>query len=47
MQFIYKNGDLYYHNGKADKYIGFFISVCSLLLLLIAIIMKLKSRNAL
>lgn len=43
LQYLDKNGDLYYLRSKADKYIGYFILVCSALLLLLGIYMKVKS----
>lgn len=44
LQYLDKEGDLYYLRSEADKYIGFFILGCSGLLLMLGIYMKLKSN---
>lgn len=44
LQYLDKEGDLYYLRSKADKYIGFFLLGCSGLLLVFGIYMKLKSN---
>ena len=44
LQYLDKEGDLYYLRSKADKYIGFFLLGCSGLLLVFGIYMKFKSN---
>jgi len=43
LQYLDKNGELYYLRSKVDKYIGYFILGCSGLLLLLGFYMKAKS----
>lgn len=45
LQYLDKNGELYYLRSRADKYIGYVILGCSVLLLILGIYMKVYSKE--